>query len=140
MAVGAGGVRFGLVSGRPVELPVELRTGTARRNRKHSCLTLRYVSPEVLELLMRAPTQQFPVYGPNRPAWRDQAACRGVDPNVFVPRVENDVTTEAALRLCAGCPVREPCLAFAMGDDRLVGVFGGTTTRERRELRAAGAA
>jgi WhiB family redox-sensing transcriptional regulator len=98
------------------------------------------VSPEILELLMREPSCPMPVYWPNRPAWRGQAACRGVDPNVMVPRVENDITTEAALRLCAGCPVREPCLAFAMGDDRLLGVFGGTTTRERRELRAEGAA
>jgi WhiB family redox-sensing transcriptional regulator len=97
------------------------------------------MSPEVLALLMRAPTHEFPVYWPNRPAWRDQAACPGVDPNVMVPRVENDVTTEAALRVCAGCPVREPCLAAALKDPNLLGVWGGLTTRERRELRAEGA-
>lgn len=39
-----------------------------------------------------------------------------------------------ALRLCAGCQVREECLAYALanGDE---GIWGGTTARERRAMR-----
>jgi hypothetical protein len=36
---------------------------------------------------------------------------------------------------CAGCPVREDCLAFALEHEDLVGVWGGTTAEERREMR-----
>ena len=42
---------------------------------------------------------------------------------------------EAARSVCAACPAREPCLAYALANPELVGVWGATTTRERRALR-----
>ncbi|MCZ4515672.1 WhiB family transcriptional regulator [Streptomyces sp. ActVer] len=45
-------------------------------------------------------------------------------------------SSEGAERLCAGCPVVVECLAYAMADRRLSGVWGGTTEVERRRLRA----
>ncbi|HLH57606.1 MAG TPA: WhiB family transcriptional regulator [Streptosporangiaceae bacterium] len=70
--------------------------------------------------------------------WRDQAACRNADPDLFFPistmgpglRRIND-----AKRVCAGCPVREPCLNWAVESGEDSGVWGGTTGEERRALR-----
>lgn len=64
--------------------------------------------------------------------WRRQAACRGVDPEVFYP--VNDEDAEEAKEICAGCPVRQPCLEWALSDRERFGVWGGLTERERRRL------
>jgi WhiB family redox-sensing transcriptional regulator len=37
--------------------------------------------------------------------------------------------------LCDGCPVPQECLEAALDDDSLVGLWGGMTERERREMR-----
>jgi WhiB family redox-sensing transcriptional regulator len=74
---------------------------------------------------------------PSRVAWRQRAACRGFDPNVFVPSVEKRDQVAEAVGICAGCEARTECLAEGLADPRLVGVWGGLTTRERQELRTA---
>jgi WhiB family redox-sensing transcriptional regulator len=69
--------------------------------------------------------------------WAAKAACRDVDPELFFPKPGQNVAS--AKRICASCPVRMPCLEFALTavstsvDDH--GVYGGTTERERRRLR-----
>ena len=42
---------------------------------------------------------------------------------------------ETVRGLCEGCPVREDCFEAALADDSLVGLWGGTTEAERREIR-----
>lgn len=65
--------------------------------------------------------------------WRKDAACLGVDPDLFFP-VRNDVVNvKAAKAVCAGCPVRDECLEEYLWEE--VGVFGGTSAKERRKLR-----
>jgi WhiB family redox-sensing transcriptional regulator len=74
--------------------------------------------------------------------WHLDAACAGVDPEVFFPL---DLTpgspgVVAAKRVCAGCPVRSECLADVMaGEDpaRRWGISGGTTPAERAALFAS---
>lgn len=66
-------------------------------------------------------------------AWRQQARCRGVDPAVFYPVSDEDEALEAKA-VCAQCPVREPCLEYAIGVREKHGVWGGLTDRERRRL------
>lgn len=67
--------------------------------------------------------------------WRDRAACRGVDPELFFPhRGENDALA-AAKAICAECRVRDDCLEEAMADRTLMGVWGGLSERQRRTLR-----
>jgi hypothetical protein len=44
--------------------------------------------------------------------------------------------TALARRLCRTCPVREPCLHYAL-DHHVEGVWGGLDEAERRQLRAA---
>lgn len=76
--------------------------------------------------------------------WRDQAACTGLDTNLFFPAVGDGSTVRQALAVCNGdpknppCPVKEQCLTFIMGfdqDEDVAGIFGGLTSGERKKLR-----
>lgn len=71
-------------------------------------------------------------------SWRDRAACRDSDPDLFFPTATRGPAYEAqvaaAKALCAGCPVRAMCLAVAL-DGLPVGIAGGLTDTERRALR-----
>src|SRR5262249_3382053 len=66
-------------------------------------------------------------------AWRQQARCRGVDPATFYPVSDEDEALDAK-EICATCPVREPCLEYALTVREKHGVWGGRTERERRRL------
>lgn len=65
-------------------------------------------------------------------SWRENAACKGVDPAVFFPEYESH--TGPAKRICADCPVSEPCGAYAMSQRHLYGVWAGLSERERDRL------
>jgi WhiB family transcriptional regulator, redox-sensing transcriptional regulator len=69
----------------------------------------------------------------NKVSWRAAAACRSTDPELFFPLTESgrslDQIAEAKV-VCAGCPVRRPCLEFALRT-RLQGIWGGLTELER---------
>jgi WhiB family transcriptional regulator, redox-sensing transcriptional regulator len=67
-------------------------------------------------------------------SWYQLARCRGVDPEVFYPSSEDDADAEEAKRICAICPVREPCLEYALATREKHGVWGGLTERERRRV------
>jgi WhiB family redox-sensing transcriptional regulator len=71
---------------------------------------------------------------PSPSSWRDRAACRGADPDLFFP--ERGESADPARQVCARCPVRQPCLAYALDNGITHGVWGGLTERERRVLRA----
>ena len=66
--------------------------------------------------------------------WRELAACRGIDLEVFFP--ERGESAEPARRVCAACPVRQPCLEYAISNRITHGIWGGLTERERRALRS----
>jgi WhiB family redox-sensing transcriptional regulator len=42
---------------------------------------------------------------------------------------------EEAKAVCAGCPVRPDCLAFALDTEQNDGVWGGLSETERRALK-----
>jgi WhiB family transcriptional regulator, redox-sensing transcriptional regulator len=65
-------------------------------------------------------------------SWRQLAACKGVDPEVFHPSEEEDPAPAKAV--CAECPVREACLEHALAVREKHGVWGGLTERERRRV------
>jgi WhiB family redox-sensing transcriptional regulator len=76
---------------------------------------------------------------PPPPDWTNEAGCRNADPELFFP----DGTAGPALsqvaqatRVCQSCPVRTPCLVYAMEHSPGFGVWGGTTPEERRAIRA----
>jgi WhiB family transcriptional regulator, redox-sensing transcriptional regulator len=66
-------------------------------------------------------------------AWRSKAACQGLDPTIFYP-AEDDDAAAAAKAICAACPVREPCLEYALVNRERDGVWGGCTEKERRRI------
>ena len=66
--------------------------------------------------------------------WRELAACRGTDLEVFFP--ERGESAGPARQVCAGCPVRQACLDYAITNRIAYGVWGGLTERERRTLRS----
>lgn len=77
---------------------------------------------------------------PIRPAvttgWLDHAACRGEDVDLFFPSTGADGQHAAreAKRICARCPVRDECLADAVGNRELWGIRGGLSAHERRNM------
>ena len=66
--------------------------------------------------------------------WRELAACRGAALGLFFPG--RGESAEPARRVCAGCPVREPCLGYALSHGITSGVWGGLAERDRRALRS----
>lgn len=74
------------------------------------------------------------------PDWHRQATCREHDSQLFFPEPGKDGEGLAAKRICAGCPVRDQCLAEVMAWERpggRYGVVGGLSVNERRELHRA---
>jgi len=66
-------------------------------------------------------------------AWRDEALCRQVDPELFFP--ETGGSAREAKQVCGRCPVRAACLDWAIAHDQRYGVWGGLTVSERIQLR-----
>lgn len=74
--------------------------------------------------------------GPPERAWVEQAACRDQPTRRFTDP-HDDADVRAALATCHQCPVRQPCLAAALAHrpEADVGIWGGTTALQRRQLR-----
>jgi hypothetical protein len=60
------------------------------------------------------------------------APCE-VEPDSWWP-TQADSPDELAVRICAGCPVRPECLAYALAAGERDGVWGGLTPAERARL------
>ena len=72
--------------------------------------------------------------------WRDLAACRDTDPDLFFPVGTTGPAIdqiESAKAVCRQCPVMDACLEFALASNQESGVWGGTSEEERREIRRA---
>ena len=67
--------------------------------------------------------------------WRELATCRGTDLNLFFPG--RGESAESARQACGACPVRQPCLDYAISNAITYGIWGGLTERERRALRTS---
>ena len=66
--------------------------------------------------------------------WMSRGNCREEPPALFVPSDGSGV--EVAKQLCASCPVKAPCLEYALRNRIDHGVWGGTSERERRRILA----
>jgi WhiB family redox-sensing transcriptional regulator len=67
-------------------------------------------------------------------SWMDNGKCREIDPEVFFP--SEGVGVEVARRICSDCPVKAPCLEYALYHRIQHGVWGGASERERRRIAA----
>lgn len=77
----------------------------------------------------------------DRTDWRADAACLHADPDLFFPigtAGPGSRQVDKARRVCHSCPVRHPCLTWALDEGITSGIWGGTTEEERRALRRAG--
>lgn len=84
------------------------------------------------------------VYRPAGPApdwgWASRAACRGRELVLFFGP-EGERTPERKRReseaasVCAGCPVRDPCLDYAIGRPEKSGTWGGLNEDDRASER-----
>lgn len=76
------------------------------------------------------PTMTIP--GP----WMDEAKCNADTAEMFFPEKGDPKSLGGeAKAICAGCPVIEQCLEWALETNERYGVWGGTTAYERRALR-----
>ena len=72
--------------------------------------------------------------------WQAKAACRGPHTSLFFPpshfeRKDDKEAREArAKAICATCPVRRPCLDYALRIREPHGIWGGLNEVERRAL------
>src|SRR5688572_11954482 len=75
--------------------------------------------------------------------WRKRSLCRGRDTEMFFVTDEEHPTRHrtpeeaAAIAVCNRCPVAGNCLNWALATGEK-GIWGGTTTRERRLLKRPG--
>lgn len=68
--------------------------------------------------------------------WRQQAACRRADPELFFPVSASGPSLDQVARakaICAACRVKRQCLAFALRTGQEHGVWAGMSEQELRE-------
>jgi WhiB family redox-sensing transcriptional regulator len=68
--------------------------------------------------------------------WRADANCKDVDVNLFFPERGDGSTVMYAKQVCRGCTVRLQCLQFAVNNNETIGIWGGTSERQRRLIRS----
>lgn len=64
--------------------------------------------------------------------WMQKGLCRDISPSIFFP--SDGVGVEVARSICADCPVKTPCLEYALENRIDHGVWGGASERERRRI------
>ena len=64
--------------------------------------------------------------------WMAGGKCTDIPPSTFFP--SDGVGVEVARKICQDCPVKEPCLEYALINRIDHGVWGGTSERERRRI------
>lgn len=69
-----------------------------------------------------------------------EGACHGLSTSLFFPAQGENKLVHEAKKVCAGCVVREECLEFALAADIKFGIFGGTSEKQRRQMRRRRAA
>ncbi len=65
-------------------------------------------------------------------SWMAEGKCRTLAPSMFFP--SDGVGVDVARRICADCPVKSPCLEYALFNRIEHGVWGGASERERRRI------
>ena len=78
-------------------------------------------------------------------SWQPVALCRGNHSHLFFPpstterKDERERREVRAKSICRMCPVKSPCLEYAMEIREPYGIWGGLTEAERRTILAASA-
>lgn len=64
--------------------------------------------------------------------WRELRACKDKDVSFFFPT--NKGGAKKAMKVCETCPVKLACLEFAIVNQIMDGIWGGTTETVRERL------
>ena len=73
-------------------------------------------------------------------SWTDAASCKGRPPRYWFPVVVDGLRVNAGdpyaygRSICAGCPVADACLAYALEAREKAGLWGGLDPDERHKL------
>jgi len=68
--------------------------------------------------------------------WKDYAACKDCDPELFFPSEGDKFCGRIAKYICRQCPVQTDCLEYALAASRREhGIWGGTSVKERDEIK-----
>ena len=65
-------------------------------------------------------------------AWMANGNCRVEPPSTFFP--SNGTGVIVAQRICEDCPMKAPCLEYALANRIDHGVWGGASERQRRRM------
>lgn len=66
--------------------------------------------------------------------WVHEALCAQVDPDLFFPEQGCASHGVKAKKICAQCPVKAECQAYAVENKELYGIWGGDGEKQRRPL------
>jgi Transcription factor WhiB len=75
--------------------------------------------------------------GINAPYFDGTQVCAQTDPDMFFP--DNPAETKVYLKLvrplCNRCEFQAPCIEYALEHSELMGIWAGTTQKERQRIR-----
>lgn len=66
-------------------------------------------------------------------SWMENAACKGMDTEIFFPTKGRESTAALARKVCSGCTVQKQCKDY--GINERFGFWGGTSVMQRRAIR-----
>ena len=66
--------------------------------------------------------------------WKQHGLCIGTSVEIWFPERGDETRQQKAL--CAGCPVKWQCLRYSLDGLDRHGIWGGTSERDRRAIRA----
>ena len=72
--------------------------------------------------------------------WQVRASCRGPQAAIFFPpshferKEDKEARERRAKTICQSCPVRKPCLEYALTIKEPHGIWGGLNEMERKPL------
>lgn len=71
------------------------------------------------------------------PDWLSRAECARRDPDIWFPDGPGRDGGQLARRICAICPVRQPCLQYALAIKPTHGIWAGHNADQLRAMPAA---
>ena len=69
------------------------------------------------------------------PYFFDEPLCKYVDPEMWFNESNLSKATKLAIEICGTCKHEVACAAYAIVNPNITGVWGATTTTERKQIR-----
>lgn len=79
---------------------------------------------------MTSPLEAFEIL-----EWMKDAGCKEKSEADFFPESRYTKKSQLAYQICARCNVKTECLNYAVDHPELIGIWGGTSHRQRRQIR-----